>query len=50
MHIGEQIHIEHNIELPIIGEYGSTIDKCVIILAEAKYNFIEVQNKYIDCW
>ncbi|MEC4050068.1 hypothetical protein OX284_011555 [Flavobacterium sp. SUN046] len=49
MHIGEQIYLEHNIKLPIKGDYGSTIEKCVIILAEAKYNFIEVQNTYIDC-
>ena len=50
MHIGEQIYIEHNIKLPIKGGYGSTIQTCVVILSEAKYYFIDVQNTYIDCW
>jgi hypothetical protein len=50
MQIENQIHIQHNIELRLNEGYSSSIDTCVVILATANYKFIDVENKYIDCW
>lgn len=48
MQIREQIYIKHNIKLPIMGGDGATIETCVIITADGKYDYIVIQNIYIN--
>jgi hypothetical protein len=48
MQIRDQIFIKTNITLPIIGGDGATIETCVIITADGKFNYIEIQNIYIN--
>ena len=48
MQIRDQIFIKTNIKLPIIGGDGATIETCVIITADGKFNYIEIQNIYIN--
>ncbi|RAR72558.1 hypothetical protein [Flavobacterium aciduliphilum] len=50
MHIREQIFNKHNIKLPIMGGDGATIETCVIITADGKYDYISIQNRYINCF